>query len=49
MKSLHHGERLALMTSINRQQVEEFGERSPSTAGGGGFFGSLKNFFGGRR
>jgi hypothetical protein len=49
MKSLHHGERLALMTTINRQQVEEFGERSPSTAAGGGFFGSLRNFFGGRR
>jgi hypothetical protein len=49
MKSLHHGERLALMTTIQRSQVEEYGERSPSTAVNTGFFGSLRNFFGGRR
>jgi hypothetical protein len=53
-KSIKHAERLALMTTIQRSQVEEFGERSPSGGGyggggGGGFWGSIRNFIGGRR
>lgn len=56
MKSIRHAERQALMTTINRQQVEEFGERAPGGYGGGpppgsggGFIGAIRSFFGGRR
>jgi hypothetical protein len=49
-KSIRHGERLALMTTIQRSQVEEYAERSPGMGGGGGgFVGAIRNFFGGRR
>jgi hypothetical protein len=51
-KSLDRGERILLATQITRSQVEDLGERSPSSgmqaaASGGGLAGSLRKMFGG--
>lgn len=57
-KSIERGERILLATQITRSQVEDLGERSPSSGGsmggqsqitGGGLFGSIRRFIGGNR
>jgi hypothetical protein len=52
-KSIDRGERILLATQITRSQVEDLGERSPSSgmqanqSSGGGLGGSLRKLFGG--
>jgi len=52
-KSIDRGERILLATQITRQQVEDLGERSPSSgmqanqSSGGGLAGGLRKMFGG--